>query len=146
MRSESVRTIRLCVFIYTAVPPSLWSGYVIGTDRWRSEPHCVYPPAKAGHMAKRRVGVAYSPSMLELVRSGAVSPDRALCLPTFSHFVIVNRTSLSLSLSLSLPIAVRTGEGDSGGHVLRETTSRDLCGLSLNWISVVESDLTDPEC
>ena len=21
------------------------------------------------------------------------------------------------------------GEGDSGGHVLRETTSRDLCGL-----------------
>ena len=29
---------------------------------------------------------------------GAVSPDRALCLPTFSHFVLVNKTSLSLSL------------------------------------------------
>jgi hypothetical protein len=28
--------------------------------------------------------------------------DRALCLPTFSHFLIVNKTSLSLSLSLSL--------------------------------------------
>jgi hypothetical protein len=36
-------------------------------------------------MAKRRVGVEYSPSMLEPVRPGAVSPDRALCLPTFSH-------------------------------------------------------------
>ena len=57
-----------------------------------------YPPAKAGHMAKRRVGVKYSPSMLEPVRPGAVSPDRALCLPTFSHLLIVNKTSLSLSL------------------------------------------------
>ena len=75
---------------------------MIGTDRWRSEPPYVYPPAKAGHMAKRRVGVEYSPSMLEPVRPGAVSPDRALYLPTFSHFVIVKKTSLSLSLSLSL--------------------------------------------
>jgi hypothetical protein len=34
--------------------------------------------------------------------SEAVLPDRALCLPTFSHFLIVNKTfSLSLSLSLS---------------------------------------------
>jgi hypothetical protein len=49
-------------------------------------------------MAKRRVGVEYSPSMLEPVRPGAVSPDRALCSPTFSHFVIVNKTSLFLSL------------------------------------------------
>jgi hypothetical protein len=32
--------------------------------------------------------------------SEAISPpDRALCLPTFSHFVIVNKTSFSLSLS-----------------------------------------------
>jgi hypothetical protein len=53
-------------------------------------------------MAKRRVGVEYSPSMLKPVRPEAVSPDRALCLPTFSHFVIVNKTSLSLSLSLSI--------------------------------------------
>ena len=28
-------------------------------------------------------------------RPGAVWPDRALCLPTFSHFLIVNKTSLS---------------------------------------------------
>ena len=40
--------------------------------------------------------------MLEPVRPEAVLPDRALCLPTFSHFLIVNKTSLSLSLSLSL--------------------------------------------
>jgi hypothetical protein len=52
-------------------------------------------------MAKRRVGVEYSPSMLEPVRLGAASRDRALCLPTFSHFLIVNKTSLSLSLSFS---------------------------------------------
>ena len=58
----------------------------------------VYPPAMAGHMVKRRVGVEYSPSMLEPVRPGAVSPERALCLPTFSHFLIVNKTSLSLGL------------------------------------------------
>ena len=29
----------------------------------------------------------------------------------------------------TLDKAVRMGEGDSGGHVLRETTSRGLCGL-----------------
>ena len=29
------------------------------------------------------------------VRPEAVLPDRALCLPTFSHFLIVNKTSLS---------------------------------------------------
>jgi len=45
--------------------------------------------------------VEYSLSMLEPVRPGAVSPDRALCLPTFSHFVIVNKTSLTLSLPSS---------------------------------------------
>jgi hypothetical protein len=35
---------------------------------------------------------------LEPVRPGAVSPDRALCLPSFSHFLILNKTSLSVSL------------------------------------------------
>ena len=50
-------------------------------------------------MAKRRVGVEYSPSMLEPVCPGAVLPDRALCIPTFSHFLIVNKTSLSPPLS-----------------------------------------------
>jgi hypothetical protein len=37
-----------------------------------------------------------SPSLSSLSR---LSPDRALYLPTFSHFVIVKKTSLSLSLS-----------------------------------------------
>jgi hypothetical protein len=32
---------------------------------------------------------------LEPVRPEAVLPDRALCLPTFSHFFIVNKTPLS---------------------------------------------------
>jgi uncharacterized membrane protein YgcG len=41
--------------------------------------------------------------MLEPVRPDAVSPDRALCLPTFSHLLIVNKTSLSLTLSLPSP-------------------------------------------
>jgi hypothetical protein len=67
---------------------------------------------RALYMAKRRVGVEYSPSMLEPVRPGAVSPDRVLCLPTFSHFVIVNKTSLSLSLSLlHMAILVRIVHG-----------------------------------
>jgi hypothetical protein len=68
---------------------------VIGTNRWRSEP---LVSAKACHMPKRRVGVWYSPSHAGDVRPEAVLPDRALCLPTFSHFLIVNKTSLSLSL------------------------------------------------
>jgi len=42
--------------------------------------------------------------MLEPVRPEAVLPDRASCLPTFSHFLIVNKTSLTHSLSLSLPL------------------------------------------
>ena len=57
-------------------------------------------------MAKWRVGVEYSPPMLEPVRPGAVSPDRALCLPTFSHILVVNKTSLSFSLSFSLSLSL----------------------------------------
>jgi len=48
----------------------------------------------------RRVKVTpflYSTKRLELL----VLPDRALCLPTFSHFLIQQNFSLSLSLSLS---------------------------------------------
>jgi hypothetical protein len=39
------------------------------------------------------------------VRPEAVLPEKALCLPTFSHFLMVNKTSLSLSLSLSLSVS-----------------------------------------
>ena len=44
--------------------------------------------------------------MLEPVRPEAVLPDRALCLPNFSHVFIVNKTFNSLSLSLSLSLAL----------------------------------------
>ena len=44
---------------------------------------------------------------LEPLCTGAVSPaDRALCLPTFSHLLIVNKSSRSLSLRSPLPLAV----------------------------------------
>ena len=39
--------------------------------------------------------------MVEPERAEAVLPDRALCLPTFSHFLIVNKNSLSLARSLA---------------------------------------------
>jgi hypothetical protein len=49
--------------------------------------------------------------MLEPVRPEAVLPDRALCLPTFSRFLIVNKTSLSLSSpsTVSHPCQVKPG-------------------------------------
>jgi hypothetical protein len=50
--------------------------------------------ANACHMAKRTVGYSTRRHMLEPVRPEAVLPDRALCLPNFSHFLIVNKTSL----------------------------------------------------
>ena len=65
-------------------------------------------------MPKRRVGVEYSLSTLEPVRLEAVSPERALYLPTFSHLVIINTTPLSLSLSLSLSLQGPGGEPQAG--------------------------------
>ena len=59
-------------------------------------------------MAKLRLRFECSPSMLEPVRPGAVFPDRALCLPTFSHFLIVNKTSYCTS-HLSSPWTPRHG-------------------------------------
>jgi hypothetical protein len=56
----------------------------------------------------RRQGVPHGQTesggiVLAVICAGpeAVLPDRALYLPTFSHFLIVNKTSLSLSLSLT---------------------------------------------
>jgi hypothetical protein len=42
--------------------------------------------------------------MLGPERPEAVLRDRAFCLPTFSHFLIVNKTSLSLSVCLRVGI------------------------------------------
>ena len=47
-----------------------------------------WPNGEWGHSTRRH--------MLELVRAEAVSPDRALCLLTFSHSLIVNKTYLTL--------------------------------------------------
>jgi len=90
------------------IPKPRESGSVIGADRRRSVPSRVLPqgvqqgPTESGGMVlqiTRR-------HMLEPERPEAVSPERALCLPTFSHFFIVNQLlsrspSLSFSLSLS---------------------------------------------
>ena len=56
---------------------------------------------QAGHMAKRKVGVEFSQSMLEPVRPGAASADRAkgvvlIDLESLQHFLIVHKTPLSL--------------------------------------------------
>jgi hypothetical protein len=64
----------------------------------------------------------YSPSMLEPVRPGAVSPNRALYLPTFSYFVIVNKTSLSLSPSPTLPPS--PGRTEDQNNFARPRSSR----------------------
>jgi hypothetical protein len=71
---------------------------VIGTDRWRSEPPCARQGVPRGQTESGGIAltvICWSPC------AQAVLPDRALCLPTFSHFLIVNKTYLSLSLSRS---------------------------------------------
>jgi hypothetical protein len=59
----------------------------------------------------------------------AVSPDRALYSPTFSHLLIVNKTSLSLSLSpLPVATAAPSSQAESKGAVrLRQIGSGVLC-------------------
>jgi hypothetical protein len=61
--------------------------------------------------------------MLEPERPAAVSPGRVLCLPTFNHFLIVNKLlslSLFLSLSLSLSLSVHT---HAHSDILRDSHS-----------------------
>ena len=65
---------------------------MIGTDKWMSEPPCVRKGMPHGQTES---GGTVSPSYVGPVRPEAVLPDRALCLPTFIHFLIVNKTSLS---------------------------------------------------
>ena len=73
---------------------------MIETDRWESEPPCV---RQACHtLPNEEWGYSTRRHMLEPMRPEAVLPDRALCLPTFSHFLIVNKTSISFSFFLSL--------------------------------------------
>jgi hypothetical protein len=75
---------------------------VIGTDRWRSEPPCVSKGVPHGQTESGGIVLPlYSPSYAGPVRPEAALPDRMLCLSTFSHFLIVNRTSLSVASSSS---------------------------------------------
>ena len=73
---------------------------MIGADRWMSEPPGVRKGVAHGQTKSGDIVLAvicWSPWRPETVLT-----DRALCLPIFSHFLIVNKTSLSpLSLSLS---------------------------------------------
>jgi len=72
-----------------------------------ASPHCPPPP-----LLPLRLKSWHPLSSLSLASSlaEAVLPDRALYLPTFGHFLIVNKTSLSLSplffLSLSLSLSL----------------------------------------
>jgi len=105
---------------------------VFGTDRCRSEPPCVrrratWPNGEWESSTRRH--------MQEPVRPEAVLPDRALCLPTLSHSLIVNKLSLSLS-ALSLFLIVNKllsidrymsrwqeieGEGESEREIMTQT-------------------------
>ena len=62
---------------------------MIGTDRWRSEPPCVRNGMPHGQTDSGGVVLA-----VVCLSPCAVLTDRGLCLPTFSHFLIVNKTSL----------------------------------------------------
>ena len=78
---------------------------MIGTDRCRSEPPCVRKGVPHGqtHGQTASGGIVSAViRMLEPVHPEAVLPDRVLCLPTFSHFLIVNKL-FSLTHTLSPP-------------------------------------------
>ena len=95
------------------IPKPRESGSVIGADR-RPLRQCV---------PQDQTEWGYSLHVLEPVRPEAVLPDRVLCLPTFSHFLIVNNIlSLSLSLSLSFPPSVSLSEKENSASIYRYTT------------------------
>ena len=73
---------------------------MIGADRRRSGPSCVLP--KGVPQGQTESGGSTRRHMLGPERPEAVSPDRALYLPTFSHLLIVNKL-LSLEEALYLP-------------------------------------------
>jgi hypothetical protein len=65
---------------------------VIGTDRWLLSP---LVPARRATWPDGEWGYSTRCHMLGPECPEAVLPDRALYLPTFSHFLVVNKTSLS---------------------------------------------------
>ncbi len=78
---------------------------MIGTDNACLSPpprQTTWPTGEWGYSIRRP---SYA-GPVRPVRPEAVLPDRALYLPTFSHFLIVNKTALSLSRSLSLSLSL----------------------------------------
>ena len=93
---------QVCVFI-TAVP--ITSPFQVVLDVHESPSLSVWDPKIFAQGRSHPTFLSVSAShgacrhMLEPVRPEAVLSDMSLCLPTFfSHFWIVNKTSLSLSL------------------------------------------------
>ena len=76
------------------------------------------------------------PSLIgDPVRPGAVSLDRALCLPTFSHFVMVNKAPLSLCVFSFFELLILNDEinhllsmrgGDQGIPIVNTRVGRSL--------------------
>jgi len=71
--------------------------------------------------------------MLEPVRPGAVSRDRALCLSPFSHFLIVNKTSLSLSGVLHLALNENIGEKNLSLSVVLHLALKENIGTGTHF-------------
>ena len=75
---------------------------MIGTDNACLSPpprQTTWPTGEWGYSIRRP---SYA-GPVRPVRPEAVLPDRALYLPTFSHFLIVNKTSLSLRSAAGVP-------------------------------------------
>ena len=106
------------------------------TSVYQHKGTCLSPlvPAKACHMAKRRVRYGTRCHMLGPESPEAVLPDRALYLPTFSHLLDCQKKdfclarararALSLSLSLSLSRFLSHSLSSSRAHIRTQTHSR----------------------
>jgi len=86
--------------------------------------------------------------MLEPVRPEAVLPDRALCLPTFSHFLIVNKASLTHSFSLPRPPSLHTHTNIKGQAAANEGADlaheqHQLAGARANVFRIIQLNKQD---
>ncbi len=66
---------------------------------------------------------------LNVPRESARKKSQAPCSPDFSKSPITEQVCVCLLLQYLLQSCSRGGGWEGGGHVLRETTSRGLCGL-----------------
>ena len=64
------------------------------------------------------------------MRPEAVLSDRALCLPTFGHYLIINKTSLSVSLSRSRSLSLSLALAVALALSLAHARARSLAELS----------------